>query len=291
MEGDFRYGGGSSRRRKWSSSGNSLPSIPAPTGGSFRCDYARRGGGAGEWRSPRYGLPGTPLATATGWAAWSCRPHGKCIATPRPARHARGESPDSASARYSPWKRPCGRSGPWSFAGAAHARGAALQLSRRPVYPLGYARPVGEHVKYLVSARPGDGCLAGRRRRGIWARAITLSAGRRRRGAVISVFSLTILAISFCLGSASAFGVARSRSDGAQNRGRLGTDLRAPHLFFLETSWIPNATRHVLSGGELGGDGAHDGRGKNARTSGRTGRSRKCWAIRSRRAFVSCWRK
>jgi hypothetical protein len=39
-------GGGSSRQRKWSSSGNSLPSILALTGGSFRCACARRGDGS-----------------------------------------------------------------------------------------------------------------------------------------------------------------------------------------------------------------------------------------------------
>src|SRR5208337_1025674 len=66
----------------------------------------------------------------------------------------------------------------------------------------------------------------------------------------------------FALGARPAFGVARSRSDGAQNRGRLGTDLRAPPLFSRDLRRSRTLPRHVLSGGELDGDGAHDGAGQ-----------------------------
>src|SRR5690349_2940334 len=62
------------------------------------------------------------------------------------------------------------------------------------------------------------------------------------------------------------------------------------------TSWrpssIPNATAGPATGRRTGCCwGERRGVGRTAPTSGRTVRSRKCWGIHSRRAFVSCWRR
>src|SRR5215470_6544488 len=68
-------------------------------------------------------------------------------------------------------------------------------------HPLRYIQPVGEHLKYLVSAadRP-IACLAWSSAPRHLGRATTLSAGRQRRAAAIFVFLPTIRASSLCLG-------------------------------------------------------------------------------------------
>src|ERR1019366_3949813 len=204
--------------------------------------------------SPRYGLPGTPLATAAGWApgvaaraAGASQPRG-------PARHARGESPDSAAARYhAPGSAPAGAPALGVSASAAHTRGAPLQLPRRPVSSARlHAAGGGTRQISGLGCGPG-GCLPGL--------VVGPAASGRPRsfyrlvgggGGAQYPFSRPQSALShFALGPRPAFGVARSRSDGAQNRGRLGTDLRAPHLFSRDLRGSRTLPRHVLSGGEL----------------------------------------
>src|SRR5208283_654331 len=117
---------------------------------------------AGQWRSPRYGLPGTPLATAAGGApgvaaraAGASQPRG-------PARHARGESPGSAPARYhAPGSAPAGAAARGVSASAAHAGGAALQRPCRPVSsPRLCAAGGGTPQISGLGCGPGD-CLPG----------------------------------------------------------------------------------------------------------------------------------
>jgi hypothetical protein len=96
-------------------------------------------------------------------------------------------------------------------------------------HPLGYTRPVGEHLKYLVYAggRPIP-CLAwssAPRHLGPRDRFIGWSAEVRRR-------NLRFLAYNPRY-PRSASGVAHAGSDGPSNRGRLGAPLRAPDLFSL----------------------------------------------------------
>ena len=150
----FATGAGSSRRRKWSSSGNSLPSIPAPTGGSFRCDYARRGGGSRPTAHCAIWSAADSSWNCSGPGAWSCRPRGMCIATPRPGAPRTGRKSWLRCCSIPlPWKRPLRALRPLEF----------QQVRRTPeeplfnylvaqYHPLGYARPVGEHLKYLVYA-------------------------------------------------------------------------------------------------------------------------------------------
>jgi hypothetical protein len=65
---------------------------------------------------------------------------------------------------------------------------------------LGYAQPVGEHLKHLAFAqgRPQSRLSPGPRHRAIWAPATASSAGRRRPVAKTSVFWLTTPVSSFC---------------------------------------------------------------------------------------------
>ncbi|MGH9445433.1 MAG: hypothetical protein ACRD3O_06890, partial [Terriglobia bacterium] len=65
-------------------------------------------------------------------------------------------------------------------------------------HPLRYTQPVGEHLKYLAYTADRPTAWRGPQRHAIWARAIVLSAGRRRPDAAISVFSPTILASLLC---------------------------------------------------------------------------------------------
>src|ERR1019366_6489521 len=217
---------------------------------------------AGQWRSPRYGLPGTPLATAAGGAPGVAARAASASQPLGPARHARGESPDSASARYhAPGSAPAGAPALGVSASAAHARGAALQLPGRPVssarlHAAGWGTP---QISGLGGG-PGD-CLPGL--------VVGAAASGRPRslyrlvgGGAAPQYPFSRLQSSlshFALGPRPAFGVARSGSDGAQNRGRLGTDLRAPHLFSRDLRGSRTLSRHLLSCGQLGGDGADDG--------------------------------
>jgi len=135
----------------------------------------------------------------------------------------------------------------------AHARRAALQLPRRPVSsPRLHAAGGGtRQISGLAGGRV-IACLAWSSARGIWAPAIALSLVGRGAAPAISVFSPTILAISFCLGFASAFGVARSWSDGTQNRGGLGTGSTGTPSIFSRPSSIPNATAARVIGRRTG---------------------------------------
>ncbi len=153
-------------------------------------------------------------------------------------------------------------------------------------HPLGYARPVGEHLKYLVSAAGRViACLAWSSAPRHLTPATASSAGRRRRGAAISVFSPTTLAFSFCLGSASriwrhTFSVRWRAESRPTGNGSTGTPFIFSNLRRSRT--LP---RHLLSGGELGGDGAGDSE-KTTRRTGRIVPSRRFWGIRSRRIFA-----
>src|SRR6266851_2673079 len=81
-----------------------------------------------------------------------------------------------------------------------------------------------------------------------------------RSAASLSPFSRLQSALShFALGPRPASGVARSGSDGTENRGRLEAPLRASDLFSGNVRGPGTLSRHLLSGGELGGDGADDG--------------------------------
>src|SRR5208283_4902822 len=165
---------------------------------------------------------------------------------------------------HSPGSTPAGAAALGVSAGAAHAGGAALQLPRRPVSsPRLHAAGGGTRQISGLGSGPGD-CLPGL--------VVGPAASGRPRSLYRLVgggaapqypFSRLQSALShFALGPRRAFGVARSRSDGAPNRGRLGTDLRAPPLFSRDLRRSRTLPRHVLSGGQLGGDGAHDGAGK-----------------------------
>src|SRR5208283_3813944 len=165
---------------------------------------------------------------------------------------------------HSPGSTPAGAAALGVSASAAHAGGAALQPPCRPVSsPRLRAAGGGTPQISGLGGGPGD-CLPG-----VVVGAAT--SGRPRSlyrlvggGAAPQYpFSRLQSALShFALGPHPAFGVARSGSDGAKNRGRLGTDLRAPHLFSRDLRRSRTLPRHVLSGGELGGDGADDGPGK-----------------------------
>ena len=131
-------------------------------------------------------------------------------------------------------------------------------------HPLGYARPVGEHLKYLVSAAGRViACLAwssAPRHLGARDRFIGWSAEARRRNIRFLAYNPRYLILPWVriphLASHVLGQMAR------RHRGGLGTDLRAPHLFSRDLRRSRTLPRHVLSGGELGGDGAHDGAGQ-----------------------------
>src|SRR5208337_84951 len=125
-----------------------------------------------------------------------------------------------------------------------HARGAALQRPCRPVSsPRLRAAGGGTREISGLGGGPGD-CLPGLVV-GAAASGRPRSLYRLECGGAAPQYPFSRLQSSlshFALGPRRAFGVARSRSDGAKNRGRLGTDLRAPHLF-LETFVDPERYR------------------------------------------------
>jgi len=130
-------------------------------------------------------------------------------------------------------------------------------------HPLGYARPVGEHLKYLVSAAGRViACLAwSSAPRHLGARSLYRLVG----GGAAPQPSLPRLqpALPHCaLRSSQTLGLAHPGGDGAPDFERLGTDLRAPDLFSGNVRRSRAAPRHLLSGRQLGGDGADDGTGQ-----------------------------
>ena len=128
---------------------------------------------------------GTPLELH-GPGIWSCRPRGKCIATPRPGAPRAEKSLTPLLLDTTPLEAPLRALRPLEF----------QQVRRTPeeplfnylvaqYHPLGYTRPVGEHLKYLVYAagRP-IACLAwssAPRHLGARDRFIGWSAEARRR--------------------------------------------------------------------------------------------------------------
>ncbi len=218
---------------------------------------------AGQWRVARHGLPRSAADAGPGW-------RDPTSGGPLVARNpfVKRERPQPLSDRHHTGDRAAERTAALGFsAGAAHADEPLFNYLVAVPSLLGYARPVGEHVKYLVSA-PGRpiACLAwcsAPRHLGARDRFIGWSA---RRGAATSVSSPTTLAISFCLGSGPASGVARSRSDGAADLADWERIYGHP-IYFLETFVDPERYRGTCyRAANWVVMGRTTGRGKNDQT-------------------------
>jgi len=192
---------------------------------------------------PRYGLPGTPLATAAG-GRLELPPARQVHRNPAARRATHGRKPWLRSCSIPlPWKHPCGRCGPWSLSKCGARRKSRSSTTSSPsIIPSATRGRWGTRQISGLGWGRVIACLAwssAPRHLGARDRFI---AGRQRRGAAISVFSPTILAISFCLGFASAFGVARSWSDAR----RIAADWERIYghpLYFLETFVDPERYR------------------------------------------------
>ena len=142
---------------------------------------------AGQWRTARHGLPGAAAGTRSGPGIWSCRPRRHVHRNPSARRATHGEKVLAPLLLdTTPLEAPLRALRPLEF----------QQVRRTPeeplfnylvaqYHPLGYARPVGEHLKYLVYAagRP-IACLAwssAPRHLGARDRFIGWSAEARRR--------------------------------------------------------------------------------------------------------------
>ena len=131
-------------------------------------------------------------------------------------------------------------------------------------HPLGYARPVGEHLKYLVSAAGRViACLAwssAPRHLSARDRFIGWSAEARRRNIRFLAYNPRYLILPWVRVPHLASHVL------GQMARRIAADWERmyghPDLFSRDLRRSRTLPRHLLSGGQLGGDGADDGAGK-----------------------------
>jgi hypothetical protein len=126
---------------------------------------------------------------------------------------------------------------------------------------LGYAQPVGEHLKYLVYAQGRPvACVAwssaprhlGSPRPVHWLGQASAAEEHPPAGLQHQVFG-------FALGAGSASGLAHSRAHGANALSRLATHLRAPDLLRRDLHRSAALSGNVLPGGQLDGAGGDDG--------------------------------
>ena len=198
---------------------------------------------------------GTALATAAGRAPGVAARAASASQPGGPARHARGESAGSAAARYhSSGSAPAGAAALGVSASAAHAGGAALQLPRRPVSSA-RLRAAGGGTPQIsgLGGGPGDrlpglvvGAAASGRPRSLY---------RLVGGGAAPQYPFSRLQSSlshFALGPRPAFGVARSRSDGAQTSRQTGNGSTGTPSIFSRPSSIPNATAARVIGRRTG---------------------------------------
>ena len=116
----------------------------------------------GQRRPARHGLPRAAAGTRAGRASGAAL-RDSCASQPvGPARHERASAGAAPPGYDSSGSICCGRFGPWSFSKCgARPEEPLFNYLVAQYHPLGYTRPVGEHLKYLVYAagRP-IACLA-----------------------------------------------------------------------------------------------------------------------------------
>ena len=148
---------------------------------------------------------------------------------------------------------------------------------------LGYEQPVGEHLKYLVWAQGRPiACVAwssAPRHIGSRDRYIGWSAEARRRNIRFLAYNTRFLILPWVRVEHLASHIL-GRMASADLRG-LAADVRASDLFPGDVRRSGAIPRNLLPRGELGVARAdHRTRQRRSTATCRTGRSKRCWAIR-----------
>jgi hypothetical protein len=125
---------------------------------------------------------------------------------------------------------------------------------------LGYEQPVGEHLKYLVSAKgQAIACLAwSSSPRHLGCRDRFIGWGMEARRRKHSFAGLQYPVSDSAVGDGSASGIAHSGAHGQAGSGRLAAPLCTSGVSTGNLRRSGTVPRDVLSRGELGGGGTHD---------------------------------
>jgi hypothetical protein len=147
---------------------------------------------------------------------------------------------------------------------------------------LGYEQPIGEHLKYLLWAQGGRlPVWLGVRRRGTWAAATATSAGMQKPGGATSVFWPTTVASRFCPGWRCRTWPRTFSAASPSGCRRTGSASMGTPSIFWRPLWIRNGFAGPVTGRRTGCCwGAPRDAARTTRRTGRTGRLKRCWAIR-----------